>query len=86
MKLLYLDCQSGISGDMTLSALIDLGADIHYISEHLKKMPLDPFTLDVKQVDKRGISAKLLDLQFQDAGLRDVFQEVQQAAGALAKV
>ena len=68
MKLLYLDCQSGISGDMTLSALIDLGADIHYISEHLKKMPLDPFTLAVKQVDKRGISAKLLDLQFQDAG------------------
>jgi uncharacterized protein (TIGR00299 family) protein len=68
MKLLYLDCQSGISGDMTLSALIDLGADIHYISEHLKKMPIDPFTLDVKQVDKRGISAKLLDLQFQDAG------------------
>ncbi|MDN7245210.1 nickel pincer cofactor biosynthesis protein LarC [Planococcus shenhongbingii] len=67
MKLLYLDCQSGISGDMTLSALIDLGADIHYISEHLEKLPIDPFTLNVKQVDKRGISAKLLDLQFQEA-------------------
>lgn len=71
MKLLYLDCQSGISGDMTLSALIDLGADISYISGHLKKMPIDPFILNVKQVDKRGISAKLLDLQFDVADQSD---------------
>lgn len=67
MKHLYLDCLYGISGDMTLSALIDLGADINYIAENLKGMPIDPFFLNVKQVDKRGISAKLLDLQFDDA-------------------
>ena len=64
MKILYLDCQSGISGDMTLSALIDVGADINYIREHLKRLPIDPFSLDVKIVDKRGISSKLLDLRF----------------------
>lgn len=67
MKHLYLDCLYGISGDMTLSALIDLGADINYITENLREMPIDPFFLNVKQVDKRGISAKLLDLQFDDA-------------------
>ncbi|SDN61954.1 hypothetical protein SAMN05518871_106158 [Psychrobacillus sp. OK028] len=66
MKLLYLDCQSGISGDMTLSALIDLGADIDYIKEHLENLPIDPFTISVKQVDKRGISSKLLNLQFDE--------------------
>jgi uncharacterized protein (TIGR00299 family) protein len=66
MKLLYLDCQSGISGDMTLSALIDLGADITYIREQLEKLPIDPFSLNVKQVDKKGISAKLLDLHFKE--------------------
>lgn len=66
MKLLYLDCQSGISGDMTLSALIDLGADINYIREQLENLPIDPFTISVKQVDKRGISSKLLDLQFDE--------------------
>ncbi len=66
MKVLYLDCQSGISGDMTLSALIDLGANITYISDELKKMPLDPFSMNVKKVDKRGISAQLLDLQFEE--------------------
>lgn len=64
MKLLYLDCQSGISGDMTLSALIDLGADINYIREHLKKLPIDPFSLNIKIVDKKGISSKQLDLRF----------------------
>jgi pyridinium-3,5-bisthiocarboxylic acid mononucleotide nickel chelatase len=66
MKLLYLDCQSGISGDMTLSALIDLGADINYIREHLEKLPIDPFSLNVKQVDKKGIAAKQLELRFDE--------------------
>ncbi|WHZ03765.1 nickel pincer cofactor biosynthesis protein LarC [Neobacillus sp. YX16] len=66
MKVLYLDCQSGISGDMTLSALIDLGAEISYIREHLEKLQIDPFSLNVKQVDKKGISAKLLDLHFKE--------------------
>lgn len=64
MKTLYLDCQSGISGDMTLSALIDLGADIDYIREHLHALPIDPFELNVIQVEKRGISSKQLDLHF----------------------
>ncbi|GGB42405.1 nickel pincer cofactor biosynthesis protein LarC [Fictibacillus barbaricus] len=66
MKILYLDCQSGISGDMTLSALIDLGADIDYIREHLEKLPIDPFSLNVKQVDKKGISSKQLVLHFDE--------------------
>ena len=64
MKNLYLDCSYGISGDMTLSALIDLGADIDFITEHLRTLPIDSFSLNTKKVDKRGISAKLLDLQF----------------------
>lgn len=66
MKLLYLDCQSGISGDMTLAALVDAGADIDYIRKHLMKLPIDSFTLNVKDVDKKGISSKMLDLHFQD--------------------
>ncbi|MCF6411341.1 nickel pincer cofactor biosynthesis protein LarC [Pseudalkalibacillus salsuginis] len=63
MKCLYLDCQSGISGDMTLTALIDLGADIQYITEELEKLPIDPFKLGVKQVDKKGIASKELVLE-----------------------
>lgn len=64
MKQLYIDCMSGISGDMTLSALIDLGADIEYIIGQLKELPIDSFTMDVIQTDKIGISSKELVLHF----------------------
>ncbi|WP_243355889.1 nickel pincer cofactor biosynthesis protein LarC [Bacillus litorisediminis] len=66
MNILYLDCQSGISGDMTLAALIDLGADLSYIKDELSKLAIDPFTLSIKKVDKKGICSSQLVLQFHD--------------------
>ncbi|WP_284645006.1 nickel pincer cofactor biosynthesis protein LarC [Paenibacillus silviterrae] len=62
MKILYLDCFSGISGDMTLGALVDAGADRSYIEEELKKIKIEPFALEWKRVNKRGISALKLDV------------------------
>lgn len=62
MRILYLDCFSGISGDMTLGALVDAGADRAYIEEELTKIKLEPYTLEWKRVVKRGISALKLDV------------------------
>nr|WP_275587206.1 LarC family nickel insertion protein [Paenibacillus elgii] len=59
---MYLDCFSGISGDMTLGALVDAGADRHYIEEELRKIQIEPFTLEWRRVNKRGISALKLDV------------------------
>ncbi|WJH32202.1 DUF111 family protein [Paenibacillus sp. CC-CFT747] len=62
MKIVYLDCFSGISGDMTLAGLVDAGADRDYIETELAKITLEPFTLDWRRVNKRGISALKLDV------------------------
>lgn len=48
MKILYFDCPMGISGDMFLGALIDLGVDFRMILRELKKLPLGDEKIEVK--------------------------------------
>ncbi|WP_135554003.1 nickel pincer cofactor biosynthesis protein LarC [Paenibacillus cymbidii] len=62
MKIVYLDCFSGLSGDMTLAALVDAGADRDYIERELAKIAVEPFKLEWKRVNKSGISALKLDV------------------------
>jgi pyridinium-3,5-bisthiocarboxylic acid mononucleotide nickel chelatase len=62
MRILYLDCFSGISGDMTVAALVDAGADKLYIEEELGRIKLDPYSLEWKRVMKRGISSQKFDV------------------------
>ena len=57
MKVLYYDCFAGISGDMNLGAMIDLGVDEKYISNELTKLNIkDEFKLEVKKDIRKGIS------------------------------
>ena len=62
MKIVYLDCFSGISGDMTLAALVDAGADRDYVERELNKIRMEPFSLEWKRMNKRGISALKMDV------------------------
>lgn len=55
-RVAYFDCNSGISGDMILGALIDCGADFDYIKKELKKLDLD-FEISHQRVKKGVISA-----------------------------
>lgn len=62
MKILYYDCFAGISGDMNLGALIDLGVDINYLTSELEKLNIEGFHLDVKQDQRRGITGTKADV------------------------
>ncbi len=54
-KTLYLECSSGISGDMTVAALLDLGADKVRLEEVLKSVPVTGFKTQISRVKKTGI-------------------------------
>jgi len=62
MKTLYLDLCSGISGDMFLGALIDLGVDVVRLERELKKLRLDGYRLRVTRKQKSGIEGVRFDV------------------------
>ena len=56
-RILYLEGSSGISGDMTVSALLDLGADREYLKREIGKLPLEGYRLVIGRTEKCGIDA-----------------------------
>jgi len=56
-QIAYFDCISGISGDMTLGALVDLGADVTAIQSAVRSMGLPELTIRSETVKKRGFRA-----------------------------
>ena len=56
-SILYLECNSGNSGDMTVAALLDLGADRQVLLDALSSLPLTGYSIEIKDVYKSGIRA-----------------------------
>ena len=54
---LYLECTSGISGDMAVAALLDLGASREKLKRVLKGLPVKGFDIKISRVVKSGIDA-----------------------------
>ena len=55
MNCLYLDLQSGISGDMFVAALLDLGADKNLVEKVLNSINLDGFSINISRVNKANL-------------------------------
>jgi len=55
MKTLYLDTFSGISGDMVLGLLVDLGVDLQLLEQELAQLPIFGYKLEVKREQRHGI-------------------------------
>lgn len=62
MKALYFDCSSGISGNMTLGALLELMDDKEYLVEQLQNLGIDGYHLDVSKKVKNGITSTHVDV------------------------
>ncbi|MFC3039360.1 nickel pincer cofactor biosynthesis protein LarC [Virgibacillus xinjiangensis] len=67
MSILYFDCFSGISGDMTIGSLIDAGADASHLKEELKKLKIEnEYELKWTTVNKNGITSTKFDVILQE--------------------
>ena len=66
-RVAYLDCFSGISGDMLLGALVDAGLSIEALRAELGKVPLSGYRLEAAKVQRAGIAATKVDVALEEA-------------------
>jgi uncharacterized protein (TIGR00299 family) protein len=62
VKILYYDCFSGISGDMNLGAMLDLGVDKGYLLEGLESLGIEGYELSVTRDGRKGITGTKVDV------------------------
>jgi uncharacterized protein (TIGR00299 family) protein len=62
MKVLYYDCFSGISGDMNLGAMLDLGVDKNYLIGEIKKLKLNNYDVKIYPDKRRGIKGTRVEI------------------------
>jgi len=79
----YLDCFSGISGDMLLGALIDAGLSLDELRADLSRLPLSGYEVTAERVTKCGIRGTQVQVKAEDAqahrGLSDILEVIRQA-------
>src|SRR5688572_5206209 len=68
MNTLYLDVFSGISGDMFVGAMLDLGADFKELESQLQSLKVDGYHIHAKRGQKSGIDGVKFDVHLDDHG------------------
>lgn len=66
MKVLYFDCSSGISGNMTLGALMELIDEPDYLQNQLAKLKVDGYHLHISKTKKNGITGTYVDVHLEE--------------------
>src|ERR1700747_2141434 len=66
MKLAYFDCFSGISGDMTLGALVDAGCSLEHLRTELRNLQVPGWELSAEKVWKNGMAATYVQVKTED--------------------
>lgn len=65
-RVLYLDCLSGISGDMLLGALVDVGLSVDDLCSELKKLQLDGYRLESTTTRRAGLAATRVTVSLEE--------------------
>ena len=68
MRIAYLDCFSGISGDMTIAAFLDAGLDFKTLSRELAKLKLKGYRLKISKVTRGAFAGTKFDCASDGAG------------------
>jgi len=63
MRILYFDCFAGVSGDMIVGALLDLGADFDALKRELSSLAIGSYGTNIRRVERSGISATKFDVE-----------------------
>ena len=76
-RIAYLDCFSGISGDMLLGALVDAGLSLDALRAELAKVPLTGYRVEAERTQRGGLAATKVTVQLEEAAqphrrLRDI--------------
>ena len=66
LRAAYFDCYSGISGDMILGAMVDLGVDIKEIRNALKKIDLKGYKLHSKKIQRNGFASTQITVKIEN--------------------
>lgn len=88
MRVAYFNCFAGISGDMTLGALVDLGFPLGVLEEELSKLGLENWRLSEKKVLKKGLGGTQIKVEVAEETkhrhLADIFDIIEQSSLSLA--
>jgi uncharacterized protein (TIGR00299 family) protein len=76
VRIAYFDCVGGISGDMTLGALIDAGADQDAVRDGLAALPLEPFEMDIEERESAGLRATKVTVRAESTALVRTYSSI----------
>jgi len=66
LRAAYFDCYSGVSGDMILGAMVDLGVDIKEIRNALKEIDLKGYKLHSKKIQRNGLASTQITVKIEN--------------------
>src|SRR4030066_1466105 len=76
MKILYFDCPTGISGDMFLASLINLGVDFGPIRQELVKLPVDRIDIEIGTEVRHSIAGTTFRVKTTEAAHHRTFADI----------